>query len=454
VKNGEKFYMSVRKRIQRAMAANAFGQAVTIVTQVLLTPLYFRLWGAELYGTWLLLSSIPAYLAMADMGVGSAAANEMTIRAGAGDYPGAQGTYRSALYIAVAASAIAASVGMGFALFWHLPQPSPISQRDAQFAIALLSLNVAQGFFGSVISGGFRAAGRNALGISLTNVGRMLEAVAAGVVLVLHQGLLTLCVTTVLLRTLMLLVQLRWLRYICPWLFTPRVPAERGLFRRLIKPSLGFMLAPLSSALALQAPLFLIGTILGAPAVAMFAATRTLARVPLQLVNLINTSIWPEFSLAYGAGNMALLRRLHRTSWGVTTLLVGLIGTGFILFGSWIAHHWLGVNSPFDQSVLTMLVLISILTAVWNVSSVILAASNSNVGLVLLNLGVNTVSIALAWVGIIQFGWWGLLIPLVLSELMMFFYVLPKVWGMTQDSAYEFFNGAVMIMVSRVLRRA
>jgi hypothetical protein len=63
--------MSVRHRIYLALAAGAFGQFVTIGSQVLLTPLYFLYWGAAKYGEWLLISTIPAYLAMADFGIGS-----------------------------------------------------------------------------------------------------------------------------------------------------------------------------------------------------------------------------------------------------------------------------------------------------------------------------------------------------------------------------------------------
>lgn len=41
--------MSIRQRIYLVLAAGAFGQVVTIGSQILLTPLYFLHWGAFQY---------------------------------------------------------------------------------------------------------------------------------------------------------------------------------------------------------------------------------------------------------------------------------------------------------------------------------------------------------------------------------------------------------------------
>ena len=76
---------TIRGRIGRALGAGAFGQAVTVLVQLASIPLFLRYWGIERYGEWLILSAIPSYLALSDLGFGSAAANEMTMAAGAGN---------------------------------------------------------------------------------------------------------------------------------------------------------------------------------------------------------------------------------------------------------------------------------------------------------------------------------------------------------------------------------
>ena len=67
--------------ILNSIGANSLGQVLGALYQILAVPLYINAWGVSLYGQWLLLSTIPGYLAMSDIGFVSAAANDMTILA-------------------------------------------------------------------------------------------------------------------------------------------------------------------------------------------------------------------------------------------------------------------------------------------------------------------------------------------------------------------------------------
>jgi hypothetical protein len=71
----------IQVTILNSIGANSFGQILGVLYQILALPLYIHAWGVPLYGQWLLLSTIPGYLAMSDIGLVSAAANDMTILA-------------------------------------------------------------------------------------------------------------------------------------------------------------------------------------------------------------------------------------------------------------------------------------------------------------------------------------------------------------------------------------
>jgi O-antigen/teichoic acid export membrane protein len=145
--------MSVKQRIAHALAASAFGQSVTIGSQLLLTPLFFRHWGPGLYGEWLILSSVPAYLTMSDLGIGSAAGNEMTMKAGADDLTGAQRTYRGAHWVAFAAAILGCLIGLALAAmatFLDIPKTTLISPTDGGAIIAMLAFGIGINFHGSV----------------------------------------------------------------------------------------------------------------------------------------------------------------------------------------------------------------------------------------------------------------------------------------------------------------
>jgi O-antigen/teichoic acid export membrane protein len=232
------------------------------------------------------------------------------------------------------------------------------------------------------------------------------------------------------------------------------VKADRHIVRRLIAPALGFLAFPLGNALALQGPILIIGAVFGGPAVAMFSALRTLARVPMQLSNMFNSSVWPEMTRAYGAGDLLLLRNLHRASWGLTALLVFCMAGALGVLGRWIAHQWLGGQAPFDPLVFNMLLLLTVVSAMWNSSAVVLTATNSHLALGSLYIAVNAVGIALAATLTLPFGWWPLLGCLAAAELGLLAWVLPKVLGLTTDRFPDFVmnalaGGARMLMARR-----
>jgi hypothetical protein len=57
------------RRILLGFGANAFSQAINIAIQLVSLPLFLLYWDASTYGTWLLLSALPGYLMMADVGM-------------------------------------------------------------------------------------------------------------------------------------------------------------------------------------------------------------------------------------------------------------------------------------------------------------------------------------------------------------------------------------------------
>lgn len=419
--------MSTRQRIVAGLAAHGFGQAVTIGTQLLLVPLFFRLWGAERYGEWLLLSAIPAYLVLADLGIGSAAANEMAMRAGAGDRAGAQQTFRGAQAVAWVAAfgvlvlgAAAAAVCAG----WGWPSLTHLSAREAAAVLWLLSLQVALGFSGGVVQAGFRCAGFNGLGTTWANVSRLLEGLASAAVLIAGAGALALCLATLAVRVLLLGWQWVLLRRSCPWLFEPRQAADPGLVRRLLWPSLAFMAFPVGLALALQGPILIIGGLFGPAAVATFSAMRTLARLPVQFTNVLNAAVAPEVSRAHGQAQPGAVQRLHRRAWWATAGFGLLACASLALLGPWLGTWWLG-EGRHDQGLLMGLLLVSWVSAVWNVSSIVLTATNRHVRLSAVFLVVNALGLALAWGMGAAWGLPALVAALVCAELLMLLWVTP-----------------------------
>src|ERR1700722_13658547 len=98
---------SLQKKLTHGFSAAALGPVVTAFVQLVTVPVFLRVWGAERYGEWILLSAIPSYLSMTDMGFGNAAGNEMTMDVASGNRQRALQTFQSTGALIVTASLLA-----------------------------------------------------------------------------------------------------------------------------------------------------------------------------------------------------------------------------------------------------------------------------------------------------------------------------------------------------------
>ena len=433
--------MSIRKRIYLAFAANSFGQGVTIISQILLTPLYFSAWGASRYGEWLLLSTIPAYLIMADIGVGSAAGNEMAMRVGGGDLKGAQRTFWGAIWLSTFATVGVVTFSLLVAsLSWQfqIPETKNIDHQDVAIIILTFGLGVSLNFFLGVFSSGFRSCGMNAFGIFLGNVFRMMELMLAAVLLLSDHSPVYICLSGFLVRIMSCAVHLLLLGVLCRWIFAARIEADRGLLRRLLLPSLSFLAFPLGNALALQGPILVLGMTFGSSTVAIFSAMRTLSRVPVQITNVFNSSVWPEMSLAFGSGNMHLLRRLHQRSWLFTVMLVMPTALIIALLGEIAVTQWLGKKELYSAITLNGLLAVSVLSAIWGASAVVLTAVNAHARMAANYVVVNAICLPLSLPMAMYLGFGAFISTLTMAEFVMLLFVFPKVLAISQDSMPSF----------------
>ncbi len=153
--------------------ANAFGQAITIGIQLFSLPLFLHYWDAATYGAWLILSAIPSYLSMADVGMVTAAGNKMTIAIGQRDREQANRVFQSALLFMLIVCGLIAVLVLPTALW--MPLPGITATPDYRVALAFLSGGVLIALFSGLTEAIFKATGRYPLGTLLSNLVRLAE---------------------------------------------------------------------------------------------------------------------------------------------------------------------------------------------------------------------------------------------------------------------------------------
>src|ERR1700690_1814075 len=95
---------SLRRRLIHGFCATALGPVVTAIIQLGSVPVLLHVWGAAKYGDWLLLSAVPSYLTLSDLGFGDASGSDMSMRVAADDRQGALQTFQSSWVLVTAVS--------------------------------------------------------------------------------------------------------------------------------------------------------------------------------------------------------------------------------------------------------------------------------------------------------------------------------------------------------------
>src|ERR1700729_1518382 len=108
-------------RLLLGLGANAFGQVVTIAIQILSLRIFLSYWDATKYGTWILLSTVPSYLTMADVGMVSVAGNKMMMAMARNDVDEANEIFQTAqLFLSIACVCLFVCI-VPVTQFWPMP---------------------------------------------------------------------------------------------------------------------------------------------------------------------------------------------------------------------------------------------------------------------------------------------------------------------------------------------
>jgi len=268
------------------MGANALGQAANILIQVVTVPWLVTQLGTDRYADWLVLSAVPSFLALSDLGFASAATSEMTMLVARAEKEKAQEVYGSLLGLTLVTCAtllclLALLRASGSLHFVPLLGLRSTSEAEAQSALTLLLFYVAVNLLAGMSRPLFQCDGRFALGVHAWTVTRVLDAVAVLLSFSLSPSLALAALLLFLTRIFSTLFLLLLGHRLTPWLSFSLRGARRETLRRLTAPALSSLGFPLGHALNSQGLLTLASHQLSGGAVLALQADHVFAGDPV-----------------------------------------------------------------------------------------------------------------------------------------------------------------------------
>ena len=402
----------MRRRIIAGMGANSFGMATTIGIQLLSLPLFLHYWNTSTYGVWLMLSAIPAYLSMADVGMVTAAGNKMTMAMGKNDLVAANKIFQSAQLFMTIVCGSAALLTLPIILFAPLPW---LQTNDERVALAALCLGVLVALFGGLSEAVFKSSGRYAAGTMIGNCVRVSEWLGFMIGLVLVGSLAAVAMFGLAVRVLGTLAAIVFAQRGGHGIRWGIQAAEKAEIRLMIKPAVSFMAFPLANALSFQGLTLLVGAFFGPVSVALFNTYRTIARIAVQITAIFSHALGPEFSRLFGAN--AAIRQLYQSS-AILGALQACILSGILYFTSpFLLNIWTHKTIEFVPSLMLLMLLYAAVSGVWHIPRVLLMATNQHTTLAywVLLAGVLCVALAYMFGQVMQLN--GVVVAMLLSEL-------------------------------------
>ena len=404
------------RRVIAATGSNAYSQATTIAIQLASLPLFLSKWGVATYGEWLVLSAIPSYLAMADVGMVTAAGNRMTMLHAEGEERGANHVFQSVLAFMLGVAALAVAVACGLVAWWPFPGQS---SADARLAILALSASVVVALVGGLPEAVYKATHRYALGTALSNTIRLGEWLGGLAGLWWGGDFVAVAVGALLPRVVGTLAMIVHAARSTPefrWSFDAASWAE---VRHCAGPAVSFMAFPAANALNFQGMTLVAAATLGPAGTVVFNTYRTMARVTVQATATFSHALWPEFSRVFGRGDRstlgALYRRSNRLGWALAA-----VGSAVVyLVAPTVLRFWSKGQIAFLPSLMLVAMVYAAAAGGWHVARVLLLSTNQHRGLAWPFLAASAAMLPLAWALATRFGLVGIMSSMLALEVGM-----------------------------------
>ena len=370
---------TLKTRLSLGFGAQAFSQIVNILIRLVELPLLLSFWGPQLYGEWLILAAIPAYLSFGDGGFSEAALREMTMRNSKGDRDGSLAVFQSTWVFLLFISIILGIFVYIFAQMVPLSDLfnfSVMNDDEIKRVIILLTAQIIFVFQAGLLNGGFWVTGDYPAGMFFQALSQLLEFGCLATAVFLGGGPVQAAFSFLAGRVLGTFLMLLGQRRVSPWLQYGVSKITLDEIRQLATPAFASIAFPLGNAMNIQGMRMVIGLILSPVAVAIFSSLRTLSRFAIQPSLVVKHIMLPEMATAYGANNIVLFKRLYKQSSQYATWL-SIISCGFILLtGNFIINRLAVGAIVMDWSVYVPLVLTALVAGIWHTGITVFTSSN------------------------------------------------------------------------------
>jgi O-antigen/teichoic acid export membrane protein len=433
------------KKIFQASGAAAFGQVLNIANQLLLVPIYMKFWGAHLFGEWLILSAAPSVIAMAgDLGFGTVAANEMNLNVAKNNKTEALRVFQNSWIVISSFSILFFIVCfgiIGMSPLNNILNIKTIAESESKLILLMFLANLIMLQQNQLLLAALRSEGNYVAGMIIQNIAKLCELLAIVISISFFAANPVTIVSIILTLQVLTFVVLKiTLSQKSPWVKYGIEHRSLAVIKKQVPLALSFISFPITQAFSIQGAVIIVGSILGPTAVVLFSTVRTFMNVIKQVVSIINASIWPELTTAYGQEDYKKFQKIFVASLQILALIVISFNIFMLVAGKPIYLWWTKHKIDVSNSFFYTFAVITSISAIWNLFGIVQAATNKAkkyafYNLVSIAILIGCITVLSRFIGIN-----GVLFALMFSEVFMLLFVIRDAFGILEYNSLGAFK--------------
>ena len=424
---------------------NSLNRISSIAAKFISVPLFIYLIGAEKYGYWMVINTIPSWLAMANFGFGSIAANEIIMFVAKNDYENANKMYSTAFCALTSITLLLLLLISSIIIVAPIDYFVELISADEIFhVIIFLSLSVFLSFYYSLFTGVLRAKNKESINIKLETWLQWQDLISISICYYLFKNYLGAFVSFSLGQFISRLIHFLSYYFISTFL-DKKIKLSLIFFDKLLIPKIFvnggyFQIFTIADAIRLQGTTYLVLLLLGPIEVAVFTSVRTLINASKKFIDIINKSFWPMISIEYGANNINRIRLLHAKSIAYSTILSVILVAFFTLFGLKIYDFWIKGELEASSIYFYSGILSVLFFSIWQTTSVIQLSTNNHSFISKIYLLFSLLSVLICYVSLNYFGIDGLGIHFLFFDIVLIPFFLFNAFKLIENTPKKFIN--------------
>ena len=401
-----------------AFYAGRFGTAVSLLVTI---PMARHELGPQLFGVWMLLSTMLSFFAFADLGVGNVVLNRITAARALGNRTDAARAIAGGYVSTAAVGIVIVLTWLGWCAFSSDPSTvvGTVGAADKgqimtalHIFVLLLALNIPASLVQKIQLG--TQEGHWVGGTQLIASAGTLAAIPT----VLHFGGK---LPSLVLSSLGILVLANLANTLVWWLRgrskkDPRAGHPTvGDIGNLFKAGALFLAVQLASAFAFQSDAIVITQTLGQAPYGDYAAVQRLYVFASMLISAALAGLWPAFGDALARGEVAWVRQALRRALGMTLLVMGGLCLLLALSMGMITKLWLGTSHAPSLLLTSLLSLWALIEALGMVAGSLLNGAGVLRAQAVLALSMAAISFGAKWVLVSRIGVEGAVLATIIA---------------------------------------